>query len=49
MPNIGVVVLRSCAAACKIVMPGLVPGIHVPSYNLQEDKTGMAGPSPAMT
>jgi hypothetical protein len=43
-PNIGVIVLRSCAATCKIVMPGLVPGIHVPSYNLHEDMDGRAKP-----
>jgi hypothetical protein len=30
----------------SIVMPGLVPGIHV---FLVEDKTWMAGTSPAMT
>jgi hypothetical protein len=28
-------------------MPGLVPGIHV--FKLNEDKTWMAGISPAMT
>jgi hypothetical protein len=28
-------------------MPGLVPGIHV--FKLDEDKTWMAGTSPAMT
>jgi hypothetical protein len=30
-----------------LVMPGLTPGIHV--FNLPQDKTWMAGTSPAMT
>jgi hypothetical protein len=32
----------------KLVMPGLVPGIHV-FASLEEEKTWMAGSSPAMT
>src|SRR5581483_6924392 len=35
-------------ALCKLVMPGLVPGIHVFTVALQ-NKTWMAGSSPAMT
>ena len=33
----------------KIVMPGLVPGIHVLLSFLVPQKTWMAGTSPAMT
>jgi hypothetical protein len=34
--------------AFKFVMPGLVPGIHI-YVELKQNKTWMAGTSPAMT
>jgi hypothetical protein len=33
----------------KLVMPGLVPGIHVFLWCTDKSKTWMAGTSPAMT